>query len=205
MAAGGLPVAWAAWIMMPLVGALIGWLTNVAAVRMLFRPHRPLHILGMTFQGVLPRRQEELAETVGRVVATELLRRDDLVRGALTPAVREQIAASITQAAGEAAMNRLPGFLPAGLRSALAGAVRSAAEAESRRFTQDRLPELAAGLFDGLDIAGIIRDRLLALDLEELERLALAVARRELRHIELVGAVLGALVGLAQAAITAVL
>ncbi|REJ38288.1 MAG: hypothetical protein DIU84_00705, partial [Bacillota bacterium] len=112
---------------------------------------------------------------------------------------------STRRAGGGAARNRLRGFLPAGLRSARAGAVRSAAEAESRRFTQDRLPELAAGLFDGLDIAGMIRDRLLALDLEELERLALAVARRELRHIELVGAVLGALVGLAQAAITAVL
>lgn len=200
MAAGGLTVA---WVLFPAVGALIGWLTNLVAVRLLFRPHRPVRVLGFTLQGLLPRRRVELAETIGRVVETELLNRDDLLEGALTPAVREQIAATVVRAAGEAALNRLPGFLPEGLRLAVAGVVRNAAAAETQRFTEEQLPGLAAGLVDGLDIAGVVRSRILALDLEQLEGLAYAVARRELRHIEWVGAVLGGLVGLAQAAVVA--
>lgn len=200
MAAGGLTVA---WVLFPAVGALIGWLTNLVAVRLLFRPHRPVRVLGFTLQGLLPRRRVELAETIGRVVETELLNRDDLLEGALTPAVREQIAATVVRAAGEAALNRLPGFLPEGLRLAVAGLVRNAAAAETQRFTEEQLPGLAAGLVDGLDIAGVVRSRILALDLEQLEGLAYAVTRRELRHIEWVGAVLGGLVGLAQAAVVA--
>ncbi|HEX6989654.1 MAG TPA: DUF445 family protein [Bacillota bacterium] len=191
-----------AWLLYPAVGMLIGWLTNVAAVRLLFRPHRPVRVLGVTLQGVLPRRRRELADTIGRVIETELLRHEDLLTGTLTPAAREQIAATVARAAGEAALNRLPAFLPGGIRLALATAVRKAAAAESGRFTDQEWPELAAGLLGGLDIAGIIRERILAFDLDELERLAYAVARRELRHIEWAGAVLGGLVGLIQAALT---
>jgi len=192
-----------AWLLFPLIGAVIGWSTNVVAIRLLFRPRRPVRILGLTLQGLLPRRHGELAEIVGQVVERELLRRDDLVRSALTPAVREQVSSTVVRAAGEAAFQRLPAFLPAGLRLAVAAAVRSAAAAESSRFTEEHLPALAADFIDGLDIAGMIRNRILSLDLAQLEALAYAVARRELRHIEWLGAVLGALVGLAQAALVA--
>lgn len=41
---------------------------------------------------------------------------------------------------------------------------------------------------------------MLAMDWEEMEKLVLAVAGRELGHIELMGAVLGGLIGLVQAA-----
>ncbi|MFW5830079.1 MAG: DUF445 domain-containing protein, partial [Planctomycetota bacterium] len=41
-------VAWPIWILMPLIGALIGYATNWLAIRMLFRPRRP--VLG--FQGL---------------------------------------------------------------------------------------------------------------------------------------------------------
>lgn len=197
MAAGGGPVD---WLLFPTVGALIGWSTNLLAIRLLFRPHRPLRIAGLTLQGLLPRRRAALAETVGQVVADELLRRDELLARALEPGFRRQVAASIARAAGEATLARLPGFLPAGVRTALAAMVRDAAAEEAERFTRNELPALAAGLLDGLDVAGVVRRRLEALDLNELEALAYRLARRELRHIEVLGGVLGGLVGLAQAA-----
>jgi len=69
-------------LLLPPVGAAIGWGTNYLAIVMLFRPKAPLGVLGFTFQGLIPRRRQELAENVAEGVARELLGSED-VAGAL--------------------------------------------------------------------------------------------------------------------------
>lgn len=61
------------WIVIPLIGAFIGWITNVLAIRLLFRPHRPFQFLFWTFQGLIPKRRAEIAANVARVVDKDLL------------------------------------------------------------------------------------------------------------------------------------
>ena len=56
-------------------GAGIGYATNWLAIKMLFHPRKPRFGL----QGLLPRRQGEIADSVGRIVATELLSVDSLL------------------------------------------------------------------------------------------------------------------------------
>ncbi|PIN94756.1 hypothetical protein COU53_02165 [Candidatus Pacearchaeota archaeon CG10_big_fil_rev_8_21_14_0_10_30_48] len=48
------------FIVLPITGALIGWLTNLIAINFLFRPNKP--ILGI--QGVIPKRKKILAEKI---------------------------------------------------------------------------------------------------------------------------------------------
>ncbi|HAN93968.1 MAG TPA: DUF445 domain-containing protein, partial [Firmicutes bacterium] len=66
-------------ISLPLVAALIGWGTNVIAIRMLFWPRKPLNILGWEFLGVLPKRQRELAKSIAEVVNDEILPMEELL------------------------------------------------------------------------------------------------------------------------------
>ena len=64
------------WILPPLLGAIIGYLTNALAIRMLFRPLRAWRLFGVRVPftpGVIPRRRDELAESIGRMVSAELL------------------------------------------------------------------------------------------------------------------------------------
>ncbi|MFW5826577.1 MAG: DUF445 family protein [Alkalispirochaeta sp.] len=64
------------WILPPLLGAFIGYLTNALAIRMLFRPLRQWKILGIPIPltpGIIPRRRSELAHNIGVMVARELL------------------------------------------------------------------------------------------------------------------------------------
>ncbi|MBR2571528.1 MAG: DUF445 family protein [Clostridia bacterium] len=60
----------------PLMGAVIGYITNDLAVRMLFRPSRPLYIgklrVPMT-PGLIPKEKHRLAESIGKTVETHLL------------------------------------------------------------------------------------------------------------------------------------
>ena len=69
---------WLPWVVFPLVGALIGWATNWLAVKMLFRPHRPVGFGPLRFQGVVPRRQKDLAENIADTVQEELISPEDI-------------------------------------------------------------------------------------------------------------------------------
>ena len=48
----------------PLISAMIGYLTNVVAIKMLFHPREPIRMLGLEIQGLLPRRQEAIANKI---------------------------------------------------------------------------------------------------------------------------------------------
>ena len=56
-------------LLLPIIAALIGWFTNYLAVKMLFHPRLPLKIFGFSIQGVFPKRQKQLADKLGTLVA----------------------------------------------------------------------------------------------------------------------------------------
>ncbi|MDR1248038.1 MAG: DUF445 family protein [Treponema sp.] len=64
------------WLIPPLVGAVIGYITNAVAIKMLFRPLKEVRFLGVRLPftpGILPRQRHKLAENIGAVVAQQLL------------------------------------------------------------------------------------------------------------------------------------
>lgn len=64
------------WILPPLLGAIIGYVTNRIAIKMLFRPLNPKRILGVRVPltpGVIPRNRFDLARTIARMVSEQLL------------------------------------------------------------------------------------------------------------------------------------
>jgi uncharacterized membrane protein YheB (UPF0754 family) len=63
------------YLMPPLVGALIGYITNKIAITMLFRPHREKRFLRLRVPftpGIIPRQRHELARSIARQVSREL-------------------------------------------------------------------------------------------------------------------------------------
>ena len=68
-----------AWVLPLVWGALIGYLTNALAIRMLFRPLARKYLLGIPLPltpGIIPRRRGELARSIARMVSRELLSPD---------------------------------------------------------------------------------------------------------------------------------
>jgi uncharacterized membrane protein YheB (UPF0754 family) len=82
------------WIVPPLVGAIIGYFTNWLAIKMLFRPLKPIYLgrFKLPFTpGILPRERRRLTDSVGETVSKELLT-GEVFRGRLEdPALREKI------------------------------------------------------------------------------------------------------------------
>jgi uncharacterized membrane protein YheB (UPF0754 family) len=74
------------WVLPPLLGAIIGYVTNAIAIRMLFRPLIEIRVLGVPLPltpGIIPKQRTQLAESIGQMVSRELLTEE---------AVRRQLA-----------------------------------------------------------------------------------------------------------------
>ena len=67
---------WVKILFMVIVGAVIGGFTNLLAIRMLFRPYKPIFIFGKQVPltpGLIPKRQDELAKQLGKLVVDHLI------------------------------------------------------------------------------------------------------------------------------------
>jgi uncharacterized membrane protein YheB (UPF0754 family) len=192
------------WISVPILGGVIGYVTNAVAVRMIFRPVRARRILGLRWQGLIGRRQNELAASIGRVVGDHLVRHEDIV-GVLAGLDLEALIGKVIDRALEtklAGLRRVPllGSLltpqrVADLRGAL---VRGFLEDKEELFA-----EIERALQQGLDVQAIVAEKVSAFPVERLEELVMEVSRKELRAIEVLGGVLGFLVGLLQVGVLA--
>jgi len=82
------------WVIPPVVGAVIGYVTNAVAIKMLFRPLNEIRLLGRRLPftpGILPRERHKLADSIGRMVEQELLTSEVLRERLAKTEVREKI------------------------------------------------------------------------------------------------------------------
>ncbi len=78
----------------PLLGAAIGYCTNYIAVKMLFRPLKPVTVLGRRLPftpGVIPKEQARLARTAGQVVGAQLLTPEAMEQTLLSEDTRQAV------------------------------------------------------------------------------------------------------------------
>lgn len=64
------------WLIPPIVGAVIGYVTNAVAIKMLFRPLKAYYICKIRIPftpGILPKQRHKLADNIGLMVERELL------------------------------------------------------------------------------------------------------------------------------------
>ena len=88
------------WILPPLLGAIIGYVTNRIAIKMLFRPLNPKRLLGVRVPltpGVIPRNRFDLARTIGHMVSEQLLSPQALREQLETPEFRDRIVGWISE------------------------------------------------------------------------------------------------------------
>jgi uncharacterized membrane protein YheB (UPF0754 family) len=190
------------WILPPLIGGVIGLVTNYIAVKMIFRPLKRRRILFVPFHGLVPRRQKELAKSIGKVVGSHLVEHKDIVKSfdkldfdALLGGVLERGLAPKIQE-----LRSLP-LIGGFLTEERVGDIKVAIQKSILQHKQTILDEIEKGLVKGLDVQKMVEQKVAAFPVVKLEQLILDVAKRELQAITWWGGVLGAVIGLSQAAI----
>jgi uncharacterized membrane protein YheB (UPF0754 family) len=190
------------WVWMtPVVGALIGWLTNFLAIKMLFRPRQPKFIFGFLLQGVIPRRQRDLALKIGEVVEEELLKSEDILNAIDTEELRGHLATVIETRLDRFLREKLfrGEFLYEKILSREAvQRVKRALITELVNLFPLEVEAAIKQLVEKVDIRKIVADRVEQFDFERLENIVYRVARTELFWVEISGGILGFIIGLLQ-------
>ncbi|NLM39118.1 MAG: DUF445 family protein [Firmicutes bacterium] len=190
-------------ISMPIVSALIGWGTNVVAIRMLFWPAKPVRIalLNVELYGALPKRQKEIARSIGEIVNNELLPVESLMDAINTKEMHQHLAHLICSNIE----SKLERFLPRFLHQPTRGVFDNLLVDVVTREIADLFTRLGKDLAADLQAKGLlgklVEEKISSYDISGLEALILQVAHTELRYIELAGGALGFIIGLVQAAI----
>lgn len=94
---------WLPWLLPPLLGALIGYVTNYIAIRMLFRPLRPWRVLGVRLPltpGIIPAKRGELAQRMGEMVGAHLLTAEDVRRALEKPNFHRELKGAVNDKLG---------------------------------------------------------------------------------------------------------
>lgn len=84
----------------PLVGGLIGYITNGIAIKMLFRPLKPIYIGGKRVPftpGIIPKERDRIARTIGQVVGKELINQETLKENLLSQEMNVKLERSINE------------------------------------------------------------------------------------------------------------
>lgn len=88
------------YIIAPLLGGVIGYITNDIAIRMLFRPHTAKYVFGIHIPftpGIIPKEKGRIAEAVGGVISENLMNKDVLEKYLLSEDMIEKVRSAVEE------------------------------------------------------------------------------------------------------------
>ncbi|WP_428262631.1 DUF445 domain-containing protein [Haliangium sp.] len=188
------------WWVLPFFGFFVGYLTNLVAVKLIFRPQQPTKIGPVTVQGLFHKRQEPVARAFAELVATRILNSENMVEH-MTQGACGQRLFGIVERHLDALIERyrknpmIASMIPADkwdeARTELHARIRS------------ELPKPGGFLYvftgGAVDIYAELADRMVGLSAEEFEGILRPPFQEDEWKLIVAGGVLGLLAGLAQA------
>ena len=191
---------WPKLVIIPVIGALIGWLTNYIAIKLIFRPFVPKRIpfTPWIIQGLIPKRQDEIAVNVGRVVEHELISMEEIIGELNNHSRKQHLIKVVSDLLKERVNHRLPGFVPYSLRSLVITLVEDTVKKEAPILFEQLTESISQDILKEVKVEHLVEEKLRNFDMLQLERLIFSVASKELKHIEVLGAILGFLIGMVQ-------
>jgi uncharacterized membrane protein YheB (UPF0754 family) len=189
-----------------LISGFIGWITNWVAIKMLFHPRKPIHVLGITIQGIFPKNQSQFAQKLGKLVSGEFLSFADIEKKISEPGNIQKMMPLIEAHIDTFLKERLSEQLP--MISMFIGEktltrLKTTFLEEIERLLPPVMKSYAGQLKTDLDLEAIITQKVAQFSSDRLEELLYQIMAKEFRFVEWVGAVIGLLIGLIQVLITA--
>ena len=186
---------------LPIVSALIGWITNYIAVKMLFRPQKPWGIFKI--QGLLPKRQKELARKIGETVEGKLLSLDDVISKLDEKDLHEKIEPLVRETIDTFVQKKLQQIPVVGmfLQGDMLSEIKEMLVVETLQSVPKIVSAFGDSLQENVSLKKMVQEKVELFDLSVLEDIVYDISGTELRAIELMGGVLGFFIGLVQVGI----
>jgi uncharacterized membrane protein YheB (UPF0754 family) len=197
------------WLLLiPVISAFIGWFTNWIAIKMLFHPREPKKILGITFHGIFPKRQQQFAEKLGNLVGQELLSFKDIEQKITNTDNLQKIMPQVEEHIDHFLRVRLVETMPV-ISMFIGDKTIAQLKGVFMKELEDLFPILMknymAKLKGDLDLEKIVVDKVAAFSSDKLESILYQIMSKEFRFVEIIGAVLGFIIGVLQVLLTLVI
>ncbi len=192
-------------ILIPLISAFIGWVTNWIAIKMLFHPREPKKILGITFQGIFPKRQQQFAEKLGKLVSNEFLSFTDIEQKISSPENLKKIMPMIEKHIDDFLRLRLSDEMPVismFIGEKTINKIKGALMDEIENLFPMVMKQYVGNLKSELDLEHIVIKKVAGFSSDKLEEILYQIMSKEFRFVEIIGAVIGFLIGVIQIIIT---
>jgi uncharacterized membrane protein YheB (UPF0754 family) len=191
--------------LIPIISAFIGWFTNWIAIKMLFHPKKPVKILGITFIGIFPKRQAQFAEKLGKLVSAELLSFQDIESKITNPDNINQLMPQIDAHIDHFLRVKLADQMPV-----ISMFIGDKTIQQMKSVFMTELTELFPGIMKSymgnlqrdLDLEKIVIEKVKGFSTDKLEQILNDIMAKEFRFVEIIGGVLGFLIGIIQVILT---
>lgn len=183
-----------AWWLLPICGVLIGYLTNLVAIRMIFEPVEERRYGPFRFQGLFLRRQKEVAGIYSKVIAEDVVNLtnigNELLQGPQSDRTRKLIVTSLRPA-----IDRATGFAHSAIRVAVGSgrydAIRESVAVEAVDYTMTPLSDPDFNERQSAAIEDLIDGRMQEMSATDFSEMLRTVIKEDEWLLYLHGAVLG--------------
>ena len=188
------------YLLIPIIGAIIGYFTNYIAVKMLFRPLQPINIplVNIKIQGLLPSRRDELAESIAVSIEDNLLSIDNILEEFDHDLIEEELNLIIEDTINKKINENFKYVMPKMLKDISREIIVDIIKEEVHNNFDDWMATLGERVKEEVDIKEMIEEKIKSFSLITLEDLVLDIAAKELKHIEYLGGIIGFIIGIGQ-------
>ena len=183
--------------LMIVIGGFIGWITNKVAIKLLFRPVNPVKILFIKFQGVFPKRKDAMAISLADTIENELLSKEVIFEKILNEDNLDEIKINLK----ETLKVKISEIIPSMVKMFMPNVdemISDFIEKDGDKLFDEMIDEFQRTGLEKLNIREIVKERIDELDFVEFEKIIFGLMSKELKHIEIIGLFLGALIGVLQ-------
>lgn len=168
---------------------------------MLFHPREPKKIFGITFQGIFPKRQQTLAANLGKLVSDEFLSFTDIEEKISNPQNLKQVMPVIDAHIENFLRRKLPDEMPV-ISMFIGDKTINRMKAVFIRELEELFPALmkqfTGNMKNELDLEHIVYTKVSAFSSDKLEEILYQIMSKEFRFVEILGGIIGFLIGLLQ-------
>ena len=195
-------------LIMIFISATIGWITNWVAIKMLFRPHKEISFGLFKIQGLIPKRRAEIGSGIANIIQNELISVKDVISNIDREEFSKRLDSSIDKVLEKNLKAKVKEKFPVlqmFFTDRMAKDVSNTIK-DIIMENQEKIFEIFSNYAEeNINFEVIISDKISNFSLDKLEKIITLLAKKELKHIEVIGAILGGLIGVAQYLITLII
>ena len=192
-------------LVMILISGAIGWITNWIAIKMLFRPHKEINLGLFKIQGLIPKRRAEIGSGIANIIQNELISVKDVISNIDREEFSKRLNSLIDEVVDKNLKKKVKekfSLLQVFFTDKVAKDVGNTIK-DIVMENQEKIFEIFSNYAEeNIDFEVIISDKISNFSLDKLEEIITFLAKKELKHIEVIGAILGMLIGAVQYLIT---